>query len=84
MSERSLEYRLKEVERELVPTGDDLLDDRRSFQAAIDALKLEVRALWRCLDLLHPQRKAEISALKERVLEDIDPEELSEYLDNSQ
>jgi len=79
MSERSLEYRLKELERELTATGEEILEDKRSFQAAIDTLKLEMRAVWLCLDMLHPDQKEKISVLKERVLKDVDPEHLSDY-----
>ena len=79
MSEREMEHRLKELERELAATGEDILENRRSFQAAIDTLKLEVRALWLCLDMLHSDQKEKMSVLKESVLKDVNPEQLSEF-----
>jgi hypothetical protein len=78
MSEREMEYRLNELQKELSATGEDMLENKRSFQAAIDTLKLEVRALWLCLDMLHSDQKDKICTLKEQVLKDVDPEHLSE------
>lgn len=77
MKEHLIENRLTEVERELAVTGDDLLETKRVFRASIDALALEIRALWQCLHMLHSDQKEKIDRLKENVLRETDPEKSS-------
>ncbi len=55
-------------------TGKGLENLKRESRAEIDALRLEVEVLQRCLYHLHPESQAQFDAIKAEVLQQVNPE----------
>jgi hypothetical protein len=47
---------------------------RLDFRAEIDALRLEVETLWRCLHLLRPDLAERFAAVRAEAIQTTDPE----------
>lgn len=76
MREREIQKQLKVLQQEIALAGEDLEALRRDQRALIDGLRLEVEALRRCLERLHPDSVGCLDAVRAEVLQEIDPEAL--------
>lgn len=74
MHESAIEEQLRLIQQELTSTGETLETLRRDQRAEVDALRLDIEALRRCLILLHPDFAARFDALRAQVVRDTDPE----------
>ena len=76
MREREIQKQFKLLQQEIALAGEDLEALRRDQRALIDGLRLEVEALRRCLERLHPDSVECFSAVRAEVIQEIDPEAL--------
>ena len=76
MNEREIQRQLKVLQREIALAGEDLEALRRDQRALVDGLRLEMEALRRCLERLHPDSVGCVAAVRAEVLKEIDPEAL--------
>ena len=76
MREGEVEKQLKMLEQEIALNGEVLEALRRDQRGAMDALRLEVEVLRRCLERLHPDFKESFAALRAEATHEIDPEAL--------
>ena len=74
MNEAQIEERFHLLEQEIGLTGEGLENLKRESRAEIDALRLEVEVLQRCLYHLHPESRAQFEAIKAEVLQQVNPE----------
>jgi hypothetical protein len=74
MNNVKVEEQLQLLQQEAVFTGEAIESLRREHRAQIDALRLEIEALRRCLKVLHPEFDGHDDALREQVLRETDPE----------
>jgi hypothetical protein len=76
MNNVKIEDQVQLLQQEAVLAGEAIDSLRREHRAAIDALRLEIEALRRCLKILHPEFDGYDDALREQVLRETDPEAL--------
>ncbi|MBE9580682.1 MAG: hypothetical protein IMF18_03580 [Proteobacteria bacterium] len=76
MKERDVEKQFKILEQEIGLNGEQLEALRRDQRAAIDALRLEVETLRRCLVRLFPDSDECFAAVRAEVAQEVDPEAL--------
>ena len=76
MREGAVERQLKMLEQEIALNGEALEAFRRDQRAVVDALRLEVETLRRCLERLHPDFEECLAAVRAEVVQEIDPEAL--------
>lgn len=76
MREGAVERQLKMLEQEIALNGEALEALRRDQRAVVDALRLEVETLRRCLERLHPDFEECLAAVRAEVVQEIDPEAL--------
>jgi hypothetical protein len=62
------------LQQQVVTAGEALEDLRRDHRAEIDAVRLELEVLRRCLYLLHPELAERFAAIRADVVQQIDPE----------
>ena len=74
MKEAEIEEQFRMLKQEVALAGDAVDRLKRDHRAEIDALRLEVEVLQRCLLLLHPALKERLATLRAEVLEKVDPE----------
>ena len=74
MNHVQLDEKLHQLEQEISLAGDATDALRLEMRAAIDALRLENEVLKRCLQLLHPEIKERLAAVRAEVMHDTDPE----------
>lgn len=74
MNEAQLEERFHLLEQEVALTGESLENLQRDSRAEIDALRLEVTVLQRCLYHLYPESQAAFDAIKADVIQQVNPE----------
>ena len=74
MNTIKVEEQLQFLQQEMVLAGEAIENLRREHRAQIDALRLEIEALRRCLKILHPEFDGHDDALREQVLRETDPE----------
>lgn len=74
MNESQVEERFHLLEQEITLTGDAVEALKRDHRAEIDALRLEVEVLRRCLRHLHPDDLSEIDRIRADVVEQVNPE----------
>ena len=76
MREREIQKQVKVLQQEIALAGEDLEALRRDQRALMDGLRLEVEALRRCLERLHPDSVGCFAAVRAEVVQEIDPEAL--------
>jgi hypothetical protein len=76
MREGAVERQLKMLEQEIALNGEALEALRRDQRAVVDALRLEVETLRRCLERLHPDFEECLAVVRAEALQEIDPEAL--------
>ena len=76
MREGAVERQLKMLEQEIALNGEALEALRRDQRAVVDALRLEVETLRRCLERLHPDFEECLAAVRAEVVQEIDLEAL--------
>ena len=76
MREGAVEKQLKMLEQEIALNGEALEALRRDQRAVVDALRLEVETLRRCLERLHPDFEECLAAVRAEVVQEIDLEAL--------
>lgn len=74
MTEPQIEEQFHLLQQELTLTGDAVEALKRDNRAEIDALRLEVEVLQRCLRHLHPDDLSEIDRIRVEVVEQVNPE----------
>lgn len=65
---------LRLLQQELTSTGETLDTLKRDHRADLDALRLDIEVLRRCLIMLHPDFAARFDAVRAQVVRDTDPE----------
>ena len=73
--DRSAEQ-LRLLQQEIVLAGEAIETLKRDQRAAIDALRLEVEVLKRCLLQVHPELAAQFEAIRATLIREFDPEAL--------
>lgn len=74
MKEREIEKQFKTLQQEIALNGEELEALKRDHRAEIDTLRLEVKALRRCLSLLHPDFVECFAAVREDLIQETYPE----------
>ena len=73
--DRSAEHEpLRLLQQEIVLAGEAVETLKRDQRAAIDALRLEVEVLKRCLGQVHPELAAQLEAIRATLIREFDPE----------
>jgi hypothetical protein len=62
------------LQQEIVLAGEAVETLKRDQRAAIDALRLEVEVLKRCLCQVHPELAAQFEAIRATLIREFDPE----------
>ena len=73
MREGQVERQLKLLQGEIAVNGQELEALGRDQRAAMDDLRLEVKALRQCLERLHPDFEECFAAVKAEITQKIDP-----------
>ena len=71
-AESAEQFRL--LQQEIVLAGEAVETLKRDQRAAIDALRLEVEVLKRCLYQVHPELTAQFEAIRATLIHEFDPE----------
>lgn len=74
MSDINFDEQLRLLQQQTALTDEALQNLQLDVRAAIDALRLEVDVLWRCLHLLHPDMADNFAAVRAEVIHTTDPE----------
>jgi len=74
MNEAEINEQFRLLHQEIALAGDMIETLRRDHRAAIDALRLDIEALQRCLATWHPDLQERLAAVREEVLQHVDPE----------
>jgi hypothetical protein len=74
MNSADMTEKLHLLQQELLVAGEALETLRRDHRAEIDAVRLEVEVLRRCLQLMHPELQERLAAVRAEVLQRTDPE----------
>jgi len=74
MNNVKVEEQFRLLQQEVILAGEAIENLQREHRAQIDALRLEIEILRRCLKILHPEFDWQDDALREQVLRETDPE----------
>jgi hypothetical protein len=74
MKEAEIEEQFRMLQQEVALAGEAVEALRRDHRAEIDALRLEMEGLRRCLLLLHPELQERFAAIQAEVVHKTDPE----------
>jgi hypothetical protein len=74
MPETRIEEHLSLLQQQTVLAGEAIETLRLNSRAEIDALRLEIEALWRCLHLMHPDMAKRFAAVRAEAIRTTDPE----------
>ncbi len=74
MNEAQSEEQLHLLQQEIILTGEAVETLKRDNRAEIDALRLEVEVLQRCLRNLHPDEVGQIDRIRTEVVRQVNPE----------
>jgi regulator of replication initiation timing len=74
MKEKEIEKQFKVLQQEIAVNGGELEALKRDYRAEIDSLRLEVKALRRCLALLHPDFVERLAVVRDQVIQETYPE----------
>lgn len=76
MIDKEVKNQLKMLQKQIALNGDELGVLKREQRAAMDALRLDVETLRRCLFRLYPELKECFSAIRMETAQEVDPEKL--------
>ena len=76
MKEAEIAEQFRLLQQEVNLAGEAVETLRRDHRAEIDALRLEIEALQRCLLGLHPELEERLAIVRSEVMQKIDPEAL--------
>jgi hypothetical protein len=65
---------LRLLQQEIALAGESVETLRRDHRAEIDALRIEVEVLRRCLQQVHPELQDRLAAVRADVVQHTDPE----------
>ena len=74
MKEAESAEQVRLLQQEIVLAGEAVETLKRDQRAAIDALRLEVEVLKRCLFQVHPELAAQFEAIRATLIREFDPE----------
>ena len=74
MTEAPSAEQFRLLQQEIVLAGEAIETLKRDQRAAIDALRLEVEVLKRCLLQVHPELAAQFEAIRTTLIREFDPE----------
>ena len=74
MKEAEIAEHFRLLQREVELAGEAVSDLQRDHRAEIDAVRLEVEVLRRCLFLIHPNLEEQWSKVRTQVVQETDPE----------
>jgi hypothetical protein len=74
MREAEIVERFRLLQREVELAGEAVSDLQRDHRAEIDAVRLEVEVLRRCLLLMHPTLEEQWHKVRAQVVQETDPE----------
>ena len=74
MKEAEIAEHFRLLQREVELAGEAVSDLQRDHRAEIDAVRLEVEVLRRCLFLMHPNLEEQWSKVRTQVVQETDPE----------
>ena len=74
MQEAENAEQFRRFQQEIVLAGEPVETLKRDQRAAIDALRLEVEVLKRCLCQVHPELATQYEAIRATLIREFDPE----------
>ena len=74
MTEAQSAEQLRLLQQEIVLAGEAIETLKRDQRAAIDALRLEVEVLKRCVLQVHPELAAHVETMRATLIREFDPE----------
>jgi hypothetical protein len=74
MKEAEITEQFRLLQQEIVLAGEAVETLKRDQRAAMDALRLDVEVLKRCLVQVHPELAAQFEAIRATLLREFDPE----------
>jgi hypothetical protein len=74
MKEAEITEQFRLFQQEIILAGEAIETLKRDQRAAIDALRLEVEVLKRCLCQVHPELAAQYETLRAILIREFDPE----------
>ena len=74
MTEAPSAEQFRLLQQEIVLAGEAVETLKRDQRAAIDALRLEVEVLKRCLCQVHPELATQFEAIRATLIREFDPE----------
>jgi hypothetical protein len=74
MREAEITEQFRLFQQEIVLAGEAVETLKRDQRAAIDALRLEMEVLKRCLFQLHPELAAQFESMRATLIREFDPE----------
>jgi hypothetical protein len=74
MKEAEIAEQFRLLQREVALAGEAVSDLQRDHRAEVDALRLEVEVLRRCLFLMHPSLEEQWHKIRTQVVQETDPE----------
>jgi len=74
MKEAEIAEQFRLLQQEIVLAGEAVETLQRDQRAAIDALRLEVEVLKRCLCQVHPELTAHVETMRATLIREFDPE----------
>jgi hypothetical protein len=74
MKEAEIIEQFRLFQQEIVLAGEAIETFKRDQRAAIDALRLEVEVLKRCLCQVHPELAAQYETIRATLIREFDPE----------
>lgn len=77
MKDAEIEEQFRLLQHEAALAGEAVDALRRDHRAEIDALRLEIEVLQRCLLILHPDLQGRFACVRTEVLQKVDPEACS-------
>jgi hypothetical protein len=74
MKEAEIDEQFRLLQQAIVLAGEAVETLKRDQRAAIDALRLEVEVLKRCLFQVHPELAAQFEPIRATLIREFDPE----------
>jgi hypothetical protein len=74
MKEAEITEQFRLLQQEIVLAGEAIETLQRNQRAEVDALRLDVEVLKRCLFQCHPELAAHYETMRAELMRDIDPE----------
>jgi hypothetical protein len=74
MQTGEMSEQLRLLQQEIALAGESIETLKRDHRAEIDALRIEVEVLRRCLQQLHPEFQERLAAVRSDVVQHTDPE----------